>query len=286
MDNGLRELWKDCFGDTDSYIRFYFSEKVVKSRVYTDYDGEKLASMAFFTPYPVVYRGLRQTASYIVGVATRGEYRHQGRMTRLIRQGISRDRDAGNALVYLSPADTAIYEPLGFRGVYWRQTTYVDTGGMTGGGECRIMPFARLDHAARESVADFGNRILEEEGFDLYIYRSGEYYETVSREMQALAGDVLVFYCGNEIAGVAGYIREEGRDIVTELICQRSRAEAVVETLARFVPGEEIRIEDSYFISRLNGKHYRREPQGLPYIMCRMLAGGRLPEKCYINDIT
>ncbi len=286
MDDGQRELWKNCFGDTDRYIRFYFSEKAVKSRVYTDYAGEKLASMAFFTPYPVVYCGLRQTASYIVGVATREEYRHQGRMTRLIGQGISHDRDAGNALVYLSPADTAIYEPLGFRGVYWRETTHVITGGMTGGGECRVRPFARLDHPARENVADFGNGLLEEEGFDLYISRSGEYYDTVSRELQALAGDVLAFYRGEEIVGIANYIREEDRDIVTELICRRRWAEAVVETFARYVPGKEIRIEDSYFISHLNGKHYRREPQDLPYIMCRMLAGGRLPEKCYINDIT
>lgn len=286
MDDRYRDLWKTCFGDSDCYIQFYFEEKAGRSRIYTDFEGDTLASMAYFTPYPVMYRGAVCTASYIVGVATREEYRHQGRMSRVVGQGIAREKERENPLVYLSPADPAIYAPLGFHSLYWRDTTFVERRSRRGNCLYRIRRYAQLLDWEKENVAGFSSRILQEENFDLYVVHSPEYYESVSREMQALDGEVLVFYRDTEIVGVADYIREEGRDIVTELICERVVAERVVESLLQFVPGQELTIEDSHFLSHLKGEKYRKERQERPYIMCRMLNGEALPQNCYINDIT
>ena len=52
---------------------------------------------------------------YIVGVATLPEYRHQGRMARLLREGLRREARRGTPFVWLIPADGAIYEPFSFR---------------------------------------------------------------------------------------------------------------------------------------------------------------------------
>lgn len=52
-----RKLWKEIFGDTDKYVDYYFSEKAKRSKIYSRYEGDELAGMAFFTPYDMIYRG-------------------------------------------------------------------------------------------------------------------------------------------------------------------------------------------------------------------------------------
>jgi hypothetical protein len=52
---------------------------------------------------------------YIVGVATLPEFRHQGRMAKLLCRGLRREARRGTPFVWLIPADGTIYEPFSFR---------------------------------------------------------------------------------------------------------------------------------------------------------------------------
>ena len=73
----VKSLWHRAFGDTKRYMDYYFAQKAPASRLYTDYEGVELASMMFFTPYEICFRGKLMTAEYIVGVATEEKYRRQ-----------------------------------------------------------------------------------------------------------------------------------------------------------------------------------------------------------------
>ena len=73
-NNQMKErylLWERVFEDTKQYMDYYFSNKARRSQCIEDREGETLCSMAFFTPYSVVYQGEKMTLPYIVGVATR-----------------------------------------------------------------------------------------------------------------------------------------------------------------------------------------------------------------------
>ncbi|MBP5292287.1 MAG: GNAT family N-acetyltransferase, partial [Lachnospiraceae bacterium] len=84
--------------------------------------SRRIVSMVHWNPYMLHIGGVKSEGDgggvripYIVGVATLPEYRHQGRMARLLCRGLRREAHRKTPFVWLIPADGAIYEPFSFR---------------------------------------------------------------------------------------------------------------------------------------------------------------------------
>ena len=43
-----RELWERAFGDTETYIQYYFANKAPRSRCFDNWQEKQLCAMAFF----------------------------------------------------------------------------------------------------------------------------------------------------------------------------------------------------------------------------------------------
>lgn len=279
-----RELWRKAFGDTELYMDYFFSRKAPWSEVWEDWVGNRLCSMAFFISYDAIFRGETCRLPYIVGVATEPEYRHQGRMTYVLTEGMKRMQGKGCPLVFLSPADPAIYKPLGFIPAYWRETTILQGPGRF---SLRVREWDRLCAEEKEQAAHFAEEQIRQEGFDLHLIHHAAYYEEVNRELCALDGSLLILYQGEQVVGAANWIQEEGCQEVTELICRREWGTEVLESLQAWVQGERLAVEDSNFISHIEGTGIERRKQKRPYLMYRMLDGSEdVGLRCYINDIT
>lgn len=283
----LRDLWRRAFGDTETYMDYYFSQKAPISDIYTGSEDEMLASMAFFTPYPVKLFGENKTAYYIVGVATEEKYRGEHRMTRLLQGAMANYSDMDMPVFFLCPMTPRVYTSLGFRPVYWRETTYIGPDYAPKGQRGSIKTWEELSSAERREMINYVNEKLQNEGFDLYIERSMEYYGQVSLELQALEGNLFSIW--DEKGGLlaaANVIFEDGGYQVTELIADKDAGEIVVDTLLNHLCVKSLQIDDSYFLRSLHGTGIVRTKQDKPYIMCRMLSN-EIPEiRCYINDIT
>lgn len=276
-----KEMWQEIFGDTTEYVEYYFANKAKRSTLYRDEVGDELASMAFFTPYAAYYRGKRCEVPYIVGVATKPLYRGEKRMTKLLTKGVKEWFDKGAPFVFLSPASAEIYTPLGFQGIYQRETTEVRRVGKE---HYLVKDWKTLTSHEKTSMISFVAEKLE--AFDLYLEHSLSYYEEVQKELEALAGSVLVLFQGEKVMAVANYIHEENYEI-TELICHRGDAEAVVDSLLAYAHTDYMVFEDSYFISEWQGEGISRKKQKEPYIMWKTKE--HTSEEicsCYINDIT
>lgn len=279
-----KKLWKEVFHDSKEYIEYYFANKAVRSGVYSDYDDGHLCAMAYFTPYEAMFMGRECKTHYIVGVATDKNYRHQKRMTKLLEQGIAVCFQEESPLVFLSPETPRVYKTLGFVGTYWRETTTVN---YTGERWYKTVPFNELNKKRKDELAEFAEAMLLSEGFELYLKHSAGYYEEIEKELNALNGGVLVLYEGQEIVAAANYICEEGQMEVTELICQKDKGKKVIETISDHLGTAFLKIDDSYFISEIEGKGIVREKQEKPYIMYKITSTEESPElRCYINDIT
>lgn len=283
-----KELWGKIFCDTQKYTDFYFKEKAKKSIVYSKYEDRKLASMAFFMPYQVMFRGKECRCPYIVGVATRPESRNRGYMRMLLEQGFMDSELAGAPIAFLSPADEKIYEPLGFQGVYYRKQIEVQ------GNKNKwysAASFSHLDAESKEKAVEFANAQLYMADLDLYIHRSTEYYELVYKEMRALGGKVIVLREGAFIRGVAAYIHEDDFYEVTEVICAPEDGQQVVESICACLSEDDhkkITFSDGYFLSGIRGAGIRIKQMEKPYIMARGLGDTKdlTALKVYINDIT
>lgn len=284
-----KQLWKTVFQDTDQYIEFYFNEKAKRSRIYSGYEDGQLVSMAFFTPYEVVYRGNECIFPYIVGVATAPAYRHRGHMRQVLEQGLAEAEEHGYAAAFLCPADEKIYEPFGFRGVQYRTGVEVSRPAR---GWYTVCAFSQLNPEEKKDAAEFAGMCLREAGFDLYMKRSVPYYECVHKEMRALDGGVAVVREGAAVRAVAAHIYEEGRHEVTEVVCLPENAPKVVESICARLTGEQeektVLFSDGQFLGQVQGTGVIRKRERKPYIMLRALPGTCDAEglKVYINDIT
>jgi len=283
-----RELWKEIFCDTDEYIDFYFKEKVKRSTVYSRYEGKELVSMAFFTPYEMVYRGKICCCPYIVGVATREESRGRGHMRKNIEQGLAEFRDAGARLAFLSPADEKIYRPLGFWPVYYRSQLEV-YGNKRKWYEA--VSLSQISKAEQNNLEKFAGDLLNASELNLYMHHSTEYYTQLHEEMKALGGGVVVLLEGERIRGIAAYTREEETYEVTEMICDPRDGRKAMESLCACLDEEETKkviISDGYFLKKVSGRGIRITQSPKPYIMVKAL---NMNEEAaglhvYINDIT
>lgn len=296
-----QELWKEIFGDTDRYIDFYFKEKAARSSVYSRYEEGQLVSMAFFTPYEVVYRGVECICPCIVGVATSPAYRHRGYMKALLEQGIEEAAMRGCRAVYLCPADEKIYEPLGFRGVQYRTVIKVPEAGLErisqghGFGHAdrkyAVYPFCTLEADKKSEAAALAAKQLSISPIDFYRKRDVAYYEMVQKEMEALNGGVITVWDGGRMCGVASYIHEDDSYEVTEVVCDVRDGQGVFDAICRYIGRRErtsVIFSDGVFLAGVDGPGIIREKEERAYTMMRSLTGddpGR--ELCvYINDIT
>lgn len=290
MDNAERvwgeyhQLWRRAFGDTKKYTDYYFERKAPRSALFEDREDEKLCSMAFFTMYDAILRGKRCCLPYIVGVATDKSRRHEGRMTRVLLSGMEEMKKQGCPLVFLSPADPAIYTPLGFVPGFMRQTTIWEREGYA---SLQIRTWDSLDAKQRQQTSAFVERQLQKEPLDLHLVHHELYYDEVNRELQAIDGNLLVLFSHAGIEGTANRIVEEGCQEITELICRRETADRVMESLRVFCGGDKLTVDDSTFIAHLQGDGIRHKKQDKPYLMYRLLdAHIEEPLRCYVNDIT
>ena len=119
----LRELWEEAFAeDTKLFNDYYFDNKAEKNNALILEEDGKLLSMVSMTPYQVcvktdgIFRKVEST--YLVGVATRQEWRRHGFMGRLLKEACGELNAAGQPFAFLQPAAPEIYEPFQFAYIY------------------------------------------------------------------------------------------------------------------------------------------------------------------------
>lgn len=116
-----RPLWEEVFSeDSKQFVDYYYEHKAPGNIGYV-VEEEPFGSMLFLTPYTARVYGKTRQLSYIVGVATKAIYRHQGRMTALLMQAMTDMYRSKQPFTFLMPANPAIYEPFGFSYVYERR---------------------------------------------------------------------------------------------------------------------------------------------------------------------
>lgn len=129
----IYNLWQECFGDSDSYVNFYFDWKIGDNQVFLIYAEHEspehessehesseydLAAMLNLNPYTLMVKGEEVHANYIVGVATKKSHRRQGLMAKILEASMEQMYQEEMPFTYLMPAKEGIYLPFDFRIVY------------------------------------------------------------------------------------------------------------------------------------------------------------------------
>lgn len=79
----MMRLWQDTFGDSDAFVRLFFTRVYRPQNALTLSRDGRLAAMLHIVPYRLRVGRRTLPAAYICGVSTRPEARGQGLMTAL-----------------------------------------------------------------------------------------------------------------------------------------------------------------------------------------------------------
>ena len=164
--DALYKLWKECFHDTDAFMAYYFDYYLRDNRILILEQKNQLKSMIHLNPYTLSVCGKKVNSLYVVGVATDADFRHCGAMTRLLQRTFS-DCYAGRIpLIYLMPANEAIYTPFQFAYIYSQyvekktHTPFSSIHNVDAAIVRDISAHSVSSEAERQQLADWSNSLL------------------------------------------------------------------------------------------------------------------------------
>lgn len=130
MRGDIRNLWHDCFGDSNEYVDFFLDHFDISRHMLVFIDGEKPVSMLSLLPMSVVTRdNMTMRGQYIYAVATDPRYRGRGLSTKLLEYTHDYLRKAGVRLSVLVPAKGSLfnfYHKRGFESEFFIGNAVVD----------------------------------------------------------------------------------------------------------------------------------------------------------------
>lgn len=111
-----RALYEEVFvEDEAAFVDAYYAVKTVDNQILAAIEEGNILAMLHRNPYTFRLRGKCMAADYLVAVATRRPYRHQGLMRRLLTRALRDMAKEKQPFAFLMPADEAIYLPFDFR---------------------------------------------------------------------------------------------------------------------------------------------------------------------------
>ena len=114
----LREIWKACFGDPDSYLDFYYEKGFPRFKTVVNRDGETITAMLTVVPASYHANGETVDAAYLYAVATDPAFQGKGIASRLLLATHELLKKEGVRVSTLFPAEESLYrfyEKVGYR---------------------------------------------------------------------------------------------------------------------------------------------------------------------------
>lgn len=124
----LKKIWKVCFGDSDSFIDYYFGEEFQADKVLL-LENEEIASMLTIIPVQLsVPDDIKYTGAMLYAVATHPKFQRRGLSTKLMDYAKSYLEEQEVDVITLVPATSSLtefYAKQGFlNGFYHREIIF------------------------------------------------------------------------------------------------------------------------------------------------------------------
>lgn len=225
-------LWREVFcEDTEAFTDYYFSHKAVTNRGLVLKGADGIRSMLYLTPERMRVGGHVADSAYIVGVATRKQYRHRGYMAALLQEAFRMLYRERMPFVFLMPASPDIYTPFDFTYIYDKPVWDADS--------LQKEKLTVMGERDADRMAAFAQDFLEKEK-QVYVCRDRAYYITQLLETKAQEGCIFGYEeppgdnaeksaeAPARLSGLCMYTCEGGVPEITEVLADR-------ETEARFI---------------------------------------------------
>jgi predicted acetyltransferase len=230
-----RRFWEEIFAeDTKEFLDYYYGDKLKDNEILGSFQEEMLVSMLHLNPYKLCLGNATCISDYIVAVATKEEYRHQGRMARLLQQSLHKARVQGCPFVFLMPAKEEIYRPFDFVTVYGRKDYRISREmleeAVSKKQNCMGVSSIYIEEITEATSEQEKEAVLAElikysqselqKRYHLFAKRDEVYYTRLLKEQSSQQGGIfLAKYCDtDELCGYCFFTEEEELQL-RELVC-------------------------------------------------------------------
>lgn len=245
-----KEIWKLCFGDSDQYIDFYYTNRYEEDETALFLQGGEILSMLTMLPIKIVTTDQRRLHSTMLyAIATHPKYQHKGFATKLIDFAQEYRRNMGDACAVMVPSGQqlfAFYRHQGYKdGFYIREVSFTRKGLETiARGEscaCNIAGIAPQAYNLRR------DKVLSGKLYIAYSDRDMAYQVKLSKRSGANI-------YGLEIEGIQGCAIIErlnsDRVFIKELLMADEFLPMAVKHIAQIFPAQEYILRTPAFLGQ------------------------------------
>lgn len=251
-EEGLRFLWKSCFGDPQHYEDFYFNWVYANNKVYVIKDK----GMIHLNSYRCKVMGKDVMLPYIVGVATNEQCRRQGVMRSLLEQVLFDLYEQRVPFAYLMPANEEYYKPFDFQSVSKKSEYEILMSDVEYTSHFQYLSygeFKKLSSKVQSQLREEVNQWLEQR-YDVYAVHDEAYYELLYAEKTCQSGDVVFCFDGvvdeKNLCGMFAYAMDGDIPYVEQMILKEQSSQDLerITTLfgSFFTECNKVKIVQSY----------------------------------------
>lgn len=184
-----KRLWKEAFSDSDKFINWYFSNKILPDHSLGLFDGG-LVSALHLVPFRIRVQGRALDCAFIVGAATSVARRGEGHMRALLLEALSLLKKRRIWMTYLYPFKHSFYERLGW-------TTYTYAHRIVATEAVRLRGTEVIETADYRTLAPLYNKMMR--AYDGYVIRGEREWRWRMEELTVDGGKAAVLI-KNDIA--------------------------------------------------------------------------------------
>lgn len=195
-----KPLYKEAFfEDSDSFVNYYYEEKLKDNIILADIEGESVRSMIMLNPYKISVFNKIYNLDYIVAVATGKEFKRQGYMRSLLNKALC-DMNAEHVpFTYLIPANKDYYLPFDFAFVADKNEYNANFSGLK-----KQVIKEEPDKELIFRILDFINSEVSKDN-DVYTYRDENYFIRDLKEIASEDGFINIYSDENDIVAYESF---------------------------------------------------------------------------------
>ncbi len=226
----FKKIWKICFGDTDSYIDFFFANRFDTCKSVAMRDGEKVIGAMYLMPVSVYEYGVLKHGFYGYAIGILPQYRGRGiyaDLDKLIYEYIKRH----NLFYILCPANQKLskyYKSLGFtENAFVCEKTVLNTRTE------KEYSITALTPEAYETMrnSSFADMIYWDKTALSYVLKENEFMGGYNLLCKDKGIYVIAIKTGDTLKIIESNVSEGEMQNITDYLCKRYKANSAVWTV-------------------------------------------------------
>lgn len=255
--NRCRELYEEVFEeDSKSFVDFYFNNLMQNHQVLVEEQADRIISMAQWINRKMQLQHNSLPIPYLFAVATKKEYRRQGRMGNLLNKLLFDLYQQKFPFAYLIPVAEGIYEPYGFRmgNIRKKKMWHNMEPHQEQTGAAR--PTLKVVKLQESNFGDYITPLLEyiqnylEKNWDMYLNRDILYYQSLMRLLSCEGGSIFVLLEQEKIKGY-GYTEQRANTALRECIVNEAYEAFFLQAICEIYNQESIEVRGNWLEVRI-----------------------------------